>query len=273
MTVRKNQAKLTAAEKRAFVNAVVELKRRGRYDPFVLTHREISMSDFESPVRQGHGAPSFLPWHRQYLIDFERALQSIDPDVSLPYWDWTRDRTPTSSLWSPHFMGGNGRASDRQVMDGPFAYSTGNWPITVQDENSPFLHRELAPTQDPHLPTRADVNAALALTPYDAAPWNFTAQGFRNYLEGGVGPGLHNQVHNWVGGQMAQSVSPNDPVFWLHHCFIDKLWADWQRRHPHQSYLPAVSTTGVVALHQPMAPWNNVTPAAVLDHTRFYTYV
>jgi hypothetical protein len=32
--------------------------------------------------------------------------------------------------------------------------------------------------------------------------------------------------------------SPNDPVFFLHHCFIDKLWADWQERHPDQSYLP-----------------------------------
>jgi tyrosinase len=27
---------------------------------------------------------------------------------------------------------------------------------------------------------------------------------------------------------MAPMTSPNDPVFFLHHCFIDKVWADWQ---------------------------------------------
>ncbi|WP_329558180.1 tyrosinase family protein [Streptomyces uncialis] len=271
MTVRKNQANLTPAEKRAFVNAVVELKRRGRYDPFVTTHREIFISDMTGPIRQGHESPSFLPWHRQYLIDFERALQSINPNVSIPYWDWTRDRTPTSSLWSANFLGGNGRRPDGQVMNGPFAHSTGNWSITVQDDTAPFLRRAMAPTGMP-LPTRAELNTVLAVTPYDMTPWDFTAPGFRNSLEGGAGPGLHNRVHNWVGGQMLQSVSPNDPVFWLHHCFVDKVWADWQRRHPQHSYLPAVSTTGVVALNQAMAPWNNVTPAAMLDHTRFYTY-
>jgi hypothetical protein len=29
---------------------------------------------------------------------------------------------------------------------------------------------------------------------------------------------------------MVPMTSPNDPVFWLHHCFIDKLWADWQAK-------------------------------------------
>ena len=24
--------------------------------------------------------------------------------------------------------------------------------------------------------------------------------------------------------------SPNDPLFWLHHCYIDKLWAEWQEK-------------------------------------------
>ncbi|MFQ6200095.1 tyrosinase family protein, partial [Streptomyces sp. NPDC000405] len=57
-----------------------------------------------------------------------------------------------------------------------------------------------------------------------------------------------------------------------HHCFIDKLWADWQRMHPTSGYLPTGGTTNVVDLKDTMRPWNNVTPADMLDHTKFYTY-
>src|SRR5688572_2629658 len=35
-----------------------------------------------------HGDPRFLPWHRAYLYYFELALQDIDSDVTLPWWDW-----------------------------------------------------------------------------------------------------------------------------------------------------------------------------------------
>ena len=38
----------------------------------------------------------------------------------------------------------------------------------------------------------------------------------------------HGRIHGEIGGEMGSSSSPNDPLFWLHHCFIDKLWAEWQ---------------------------------------------
>ncbi|GAA3004698.1 hypothetical protein GCM10020229_15770 [Kitasatospora albolonga] len=79
-------------------------------------------------------------------------------------------------------------------------------------------------------------------------------------------------MHVWVGGMMSTGMSPNDPVFWLHHCFIDKLWSEWQKRHPSSPYLPAAGTTNVVDLNDTMKPWNNVTPADMLDHTALYTY-
>ena len=36
---------------------------------------------------------------------------------------------------------------------------------------------------------------------------------------------------------MAANSSLNDPVFWLHHANIDRIWNDWMRRHG-QQYLP-----------------------------------
>ncbi|NJC70795.1 tyrosinase family protein [Planosporangium thailandense] len=272
MGTRKNQRDLTAAEKRDFVNAILELKRNGHYDRFVQTHNHFITSDTDDSVRVGHRSPSFLPWHRRFLLEFEQALQAVNPAVTLPYWDWTVDRSATSSVWAPDFMGGDGRAGDGQVTTGPFAYGSGNWTLTVRADSRPYLRRQLGGSGDV-LPTAADVRSVLAIATYDAAPWNSrAATGFRNSVEGWRGPNLHNRVHVWVGGNMQTGMSPNDPVFWLHHCYIDKLWSDWQRAHPGSGYLPVGGTPDVVDLHDAMAPWNNVTPADVLSHTAWYSY-
>ncbi|THA40567.1 tyrosinase family protein [Streptomyces sp. A1547] len=271
MTVRKNQAKLTPEEKRAFTGALLELKRNGTYDRFVRAHNTFLMTDSDFGDRVGHRAPSFLPWHRRFLLDFEAELQKVDPKVSLPYWDWTVDRTPASSLWAADFLGGTGRDRDGQVLDGPFAYAAGKWAVTVGVDKRPYLVRELG-ARGVQLPTKAEVNAVLAMPVYDAAPWNSSSDGFRNHLEGWRGAGLHNRVHVWIGGQMSSAASPNDPVFWMHHAFIDMLWAEWQRRNPKSAYLPGAATPNVVDLHRPMRPWDNVTPADLLDHRKFYTF-
>ncbi|MFF2572796.1 tyrosinase family protein [Streptomyces sp. NPDC058084] len=271
MTVRKNQATLTADEKRRFVNALLELKRTGRYDTFVTTHNAFIMSDTDTSDRVGHRSPSFLPWHRRFLIEFERALQSVDASVTLPYWDWTADRTSRSSLWAPDFLGGTGRARDGQVLDGAFARAGNRWTVNVRVDGRDYLRRDLG-AGGRQLPTRAEVDSVLAMETYDTAPWNSSSDGFRNHLEGWRGVNLHNRVHVWVGGQMATGVSPNDPVFWMHHAFVDKLWADWQARHPRSPYLPAAGTPNVVDLNDTMRPWGDVTPADMLDHTRHYTF-
>jgi hypothetical protein len=52
-----------------------------------------------------------------------------------------------------------------------------------------------------------------------------TFPGFQFRLESGP----HNAVHRAVGGNMAQSNSPSDPVFYLHHANIDRIWAEWQQ--------------------------------------------
>jgi len=100
---------------------------------------------------------------------------------------------------------------------------------------------------NPVLPNRTELFTALNLSGYDGEPWNETSHNpptFRNTFEGWkrVGCQLHNSVHLWVGGQMrVVSISPNDPVFWLHHTFVDKVWDMWQHKYGRQAfrgYLP-----------------------------------
>lgn len=37
----------------------------------------------------------------------------------------------------------------------------------------------------------------------------------------------HNPVHNLIGNAMATMQSPNDPIFYLHHANVDRLWHAW----------------------------------------------
>jgi tyrosinase len=283
MALRKNQSTLSATEKKQFTDAVVALKAKGstdnRYDPFVRMHYE--------DVAYGHFGPAFFAWHREFLMKFEQALQGITgQSIALPYWDWSLNQSATQRWpFTADFLGGNGQGSNWQVMDGPFAYSTGQWPLDTRSgqERYPYLRRQFGPSQQPQLslPTFADVQAALRLTPYDVPPWGITSpSGFRNRAEGNAIPvQMHNLVHMWVGGSMVPMTSPNDPVFWLHHCYIDKMWTDWQKMHWDQAkYLPdGGAPIKGHNLRDPMHPWDTpnetVTPANVLttwDHGYHY---
>jgi tyrosinase len=75
------------------------------------------------------------------------------------------------------------------------------------------------------LPVQSDINTVMNKT---------TFASFQTALES-----PHNWVHNAVGGTMATSASPADPLFWLHHAFVDKIWADWQKTHTGAAHKPS----------------------------------
>lgn len=284
--MRKNQATLSAAEKQAFVNALIQLKTAtpsqigltNRYDDYVQIHVD-SMATMPGWAHRG---PAFGPWHRVLLRNLELDLQAIDPSISLPYWDWTVDTsngTGAGSPWTDDFMGAMTANTD-VVTTGPFR-ANHHWPVNIREagDTSTSLIRALGRTQfqDPNaqvstLPTPANVQGALQETPYDRAPWGLGAQpSFRDRLEGWHGPGsLHNRVHLWVGGSMLPSTSPNDPIFFLHHCNVDRLWAQWQRQNSNLPYVPAANTAGAPIGHRltdPMQPWGGaVTVQSSLAH-------
>ncbi|WP_416974321.1 tyrosinase family protein [Streptomyces sp. 4F14] len=283
---RKDVSTLTAAERKRFVKALLEVKRRGEYDEFVRMHIDFYVSDGEDGLRTAHMAPSFLPWHRRFLLDLERALRKVDDSVTVPYWDWTRDRTAKSAPWTADLLGGNGRPGDRQVTTGPFAYGAGHWTIRENITDEDFLTRDLGRARDPiDLPTKDELEWAMKDPAYDTAPWDSTVtRGFRNKLEGwGTGRGSvswrnHNRVHRWVGGVMLGGASVNDPVFWLHHAFIDLVWYRWQKRHAQHRYLPAGQPElgdrqrgRIVARGEKLPPWD-VTPDQLEDVSSIYRY-
>ncbi|MFI0241650.1 tyrosinase family protein [Streptomyces sp. NPDC016845] len=277
---RQNQRTLGKGQKKRFVDAVLTLKRTGRYDDFVGTHIDFYRGDGDGALRVAHMTPSFFPWHRKFLLDFESALRKADPGVTVPYWDWTVDRTPGASLWGAGFLGGNGRRSDHQVTTGPFAHQHGHWDIKVAVTDGDFLMRDFGRPKDPvDLPSKAELEGAMREPVYDADPWNSVASsGFRNRFEGWPtrrGDRTwynHNRVHRWVSGHMLGAGSVNDPVFWLHHAFVDLCWSRWCERHPEADpYLPGEHHRHVLAVGDTMPPWD--TPLRdMLEHRSRYAY-
>ncbi len=247
MAIRKDANTLSLAEQQEFVNAVLTLKQSGLYDQFVLRHAN-------TPMTAIHRAPAFLPWHRRFIFDFERELQRVsgNPNLGLPYWNWPNGG-PSASIWSDNLLGGNGNPSSGIVETGPFR--SGQWSVINSDgvATGP-LTRQFGRSGASALPTQAEINQVLNITPYDSAPWNTNSEpSFRNQLEGWMGPNLHNRGHVWVGGSMLPMTSPNDPVFFMHHCMVDKLWHEWQLRFPNQGYLPVSGGQFGQNLTDPMA--------------------
>ncbi|MDH3600328.1 MAG: tyrosinase family protein, partial [Candidatus Tectomicrobia bacterium] len=231
MAVRKDANTLTAAERAEFVSAVRAVKAEGIYDQFVLRHANAIMNAI-------HQAPAFLPWHRRFIFDLELELQRVsgNPNLGIPYWNWPTGGA-NASMWNDDLLGGDGDAGG-VVRTGPFR--AGQWSV-VNASGLPAgpLMRAFGRSGLPTLSTQAEIDQVMSVIPYDVPPWNRSSNpSFRNQLEGWIGPNLHNRGHVWVGGSMLVMTSPNDPVFYMNHCMVDKVWHDWQVRFPNQGYLP-----------------------------------
>lgn len=233
MAIRKDANTLSASERAEFVSAVHALKTAGIYDQFVLRHANAIMSAI-------HRCPAFLPWHRRFIWDFERELQRVsgNPALGLPYWNWPEGGSD-ASMWGSDLLGGNGDPVSQVVADG--AFRGGEWRVVNSSGVAvgPLTRAFGRESWARALPTQDEIEEVLAITPYDSAPWNAgSTPSFRNQLEGFRGPNLHNRGHGWVGGSMLPMTSPNDPVFFMHHCMVDKVWHEWQLRFPSHDYLP-----------------------------------
>jgi tyrosinase len=322
--MRKNVKYLTSTEKKDLVDAIIKLKNTPSpkdhslswYDHFVLIHREAFICDESNPAHlhngyPAHMSPSFLPWHRAFLIEYENALRKVSgKKIVLPYWDWT-DEESAAAVFSDDLMGGNGDPNDFYALK-TGAFKKGSWKIVILEDTTddPFqwTHIVRALGTNPTgiaLPTKANILEMMNITRYDLPPYSNMcnpSQSFRNYIEGfrnskftpcrngdmdvtddnwadstnsdGISSAMHNAVHVWVGGvffvdgvpasgTMSMSVSPNDPLFFLHHANIDRLWSMWMNKNG-KIYEPVTGGPLNSNLKDIMPPFN-VSPENLLD--------
>ncbi|KAJ1657858.1 hypothetical protein IWQ61_002802 [Dispira simplex] len=210
INVRKEWRQMTRGEQNTYVRAVKTLNsgtKPSKYDELTKLHLDYANST--------HTWPVFFPFHRLFIRKFEEQLQKINPSVVLAYWDWSIDSADPSSspIWDTY--GGTGTGADQCVTTGQFA----NWQVQY----------DLNGTQ-PHC-LRRNFNRGTTLGPVFPPEYlEQTSRDTNNYTDwwNTLERGPHGIVHGFIGGDMLDMASPNDPVFWLHHTFLDKLWSEWQ---------------------------------------------
>jgi hypothetical protein len=188
--------------------------------------------DIHREMHMQHTNARLLPWHRIFVYLFEEAMHHCHPDVCVPYWDWTKESEQAFPSWLAGIL--------------PVVHTAAG---TVAVMRSPGTSAALA--------------ADVGLTP--------TAMSKTNYNDfSALINGIHGSVHIWVGGTMSSPMtSPADPVFWLHHANLDRLWWKWYNDAATGNH----QNPNLVGADVVMDPWAYTEPDTRNTLTLGYKYV
>jgi tyrosinase len=206
--IRTDHREMTPGQKTAYLNAVNEIRH-------IIDMAAFHATNFNTPIHStnsgtGNGK-QFLSWHRVHQLEMEEMLReagTINAEyITIPYWDWRTERTVSGITWDDAgFLALSGLHPDLQLTR---SLSSVTLASTTDVNNLIALTGSLYSATTP-TPDNSDVT---------------TSSFFSKRLEG-----WHNLGHVFVGGTMGGANSPRDPVFFLHHGFVDKLWQDWEDR-------------------------------------------
>lgn len=197
--IRKSFKNLTAAELTAFKKGVAVMKSRAATDPTSWTYQAAIHGSSATPAQIAwstcqHNTTHFLSWHRMYICFFERILRKASglPSLGLPYWNYS-DAADTTARFLP--------AAFRDTTSTLF---TSNRNAAINAGTG-------------QLSASAVSLASVITGPTGFYPFSSNVNGTP-----------HGAVHGGVGGGMgAFNTAGLDPIFWLHHCNIDRLWNRW----------------------------------------------
>lgn len=243
--VRKNANNLWPAERDRFLKAFAKLNDRGqgKFADFRAMH--VSASD-----PQAHRGPHFLPWHRAYLLDLERELQAIDPSVSLHYWRWDE---PAPNLFKRSFIGVSG--------PGGLVEFTAGHPLSTWTTDG-VLGIRRTPQFDAATSRASFVWDGATLMPRSQAETLALGDVYPDFasMEGNPHGWAHVSFAGWIS---SIPTAAKDPLFFMLHANVDRLWALWQwtfgRSDPDELDTYTGQEIDGRRLGDTLWPWNGVT--------------
>ncbi|XP_031561120.1 A disintegrin and metalloproteinase with thrombospondin motifs adt-1-like isoform X2 [Actinia tenebrosa] len=221
--IRQEFSSMSTADRERYINAVklasTDPSYKTEYDNLITIHKVYFMKGI-------HGRMHFLTWHRWFILQYENLLRQIDCNITVPYWDWSVVSgnpwgTSPSDFWysGNSGFGGNGVQPTGCVQTGVFR--EGAWTLVPSAGPSKCLKRFL----NGHPPDSIAIAQLLKLDPKDF-----------NSFELGLRVNFHDVVHCLIDGTMCSFDSAAAPEFFMHHGFVDKIWADWQKQsHEHKT--------------------------------------
>jgi tyrosinase len=229
--IRKNANTLTDLERGRFVQAVWNLHYLfNGYVKYPQIYSDAGSRHHSSNKLLSGSRPAFLPWHRLFILAFERELQAINPTVTLPYWRYDQ---PAPNVFTPAFMGVSQTGSSPWVITNEVSnpLSQFAWRMRRQSTFKPGQ----APSGHPACTPLAEAGAlALGSKFHDTGPGG-TTTGFMavEWLahDIAVQAAAGDCAGNWSTAWLAQQqTAARDPLFFLLTANTDRLWAKWQRQ-------------------------------------------
>jgi tyrosinase len=270
-----------------FANIKIRIKPSGSASPsefaFTRTPKSPPEQYLLRTYEMAHRSPAFLPWHRVHLRLFEKDLQFADKQlgndgkITLPYWNWIHDtdwdETSKSSVWHKENFGGFTDTAEGTITGDHFSPASG-WQLfsvtrtLLTGAAAGELRRRRISQRT--APGGAFVTVTAA-KPVVNNPLFIDESTIGNGHGGGGGGGggnkqfagflehdMHDIVHIVVGGdgQMSDRIlSPQDPVFWLFHCNLDRIWSRWQWFYDKAVQYPRFGMLPGRRRNDPMQPW------------------
>lgn len=166
----------------------------------------------------------FLPWHRMYICYLERIVRQVSgvPTFTLPYWNYSAEAQTIHGVLPTQF-----RQQSDPAFGSLFVSKRNVADPSCSEPDTCFSDVNAGQPIDKFVAGALDLDA-LKETSYSSPDPNGPIMGFCRALS----LGLHGNVHVLIGDiQNMGSVrwSASDPIFWMHHCNIDRLWASWNR--------------------------------------------
>ncbi|KAH7037276.1 uncharacterized protein B0I36DRAFT_402775 [Microdochium trichocladiopsis] len=218
--VRVEWNRMTAANKKSFIDAIVCLTKKpsrgvtptdGTYTPTLWDDLYWTHS---IQVNGVHSVDTFLPFHRYFVHVFDKLLRSeCGYTAPLPWWRETdaAGKVKSTNLFTSSYFGtlpARTSIAGSCISDGPFKGLKGTFGCVARGEN-------------------ATVTARVTKARENECHGNATTTYRQHRIC--VESTNHSDMHIGIGPTMADvALSPADPIFWMHHSYIDYQWKRWQ---------------------------------------------
>ncbi|KAI0297678.1 photo-regulated tyrosinase [Russula brevipes] len=214
-----------------------------------------------------HGNVLFPPWHRPYVALYEQVLQRHALDIAnryqdkgrwvtaaqnlrAPFWDWATTSVPPPeviSLETVDIITPDGNTTTVQnpllqypfnPIDSSFPSPYASWQTTIRhpdDANSDTATTDVQALTDELSSVQSDITSSTYNLLTRVHQW----PAFSNHTRGDGGStsnsleAIHDEIHGTIAGHMGDpAVAGFDPIFFLHHCNVDRMISLWAAVNP-----------------------------------------